>query len=176
VLLPVFVSSWQMECCGTPFKLGEHLQWRLRFVEAGRSDSGPVEHHVELTAHAEPFSRDLGEVGRTDTRLTAGAAVLYWSAAGAVAGAVILTGGVHEDHHAGVPEDFPVTTGMVRRIRVETRDYREDPAQSRTWVKAHSRATYRDVSMSPTWFADVPGDAGQTRAETGVLVDLEVND
>jgi hypothetical protein len=92
MLLPVFVSSWQVECCGEPLKLGEHVQWRLRFVEAGRSDSGPVEHHVELTAHTESFSWDLGEVGRKDTRLTAGAAVLYWSAAGAVAGAVTLTG------------------------------------------------------------------------------------
>jgi len=176
VLLPVFVSSWQMECCGTPFKLGEQAQWRLLFVDAGRSGSEPVEHHGELTAHAELFSWDLGEPGRTDIRLTAGAAILYWSAADAIAGMVTLTGGVHEDHHADVPEDFPITTGVVRRIRVETRDYREDPPGSRGWVYANSIATYRDVSVSPKWFADVPGEAGRTRAETGVLVELEVDD
>jgi hypothetical protein len=32
------------------------------------------------------------------------------------------------------------------------------------------------VSGLPKWFADVPGDAGRTRAETGVLVELEVDD
>jgi hypothetical protein len=65
---------------------------------------------------------------------------------------------------------------VVRRIRVETRDYREDPPGSRGWVYAHSIATCRDVSGLPKWFADVPGDAGRTRAETGVLVELEVDD
>jgi hypothetical protein len=46
-----------------------------------------------------------------------------------------------------------------------------------TWlVRANSSATCRGVSGSPKWFAGVPDDAGWTRAETGVLVDLEVDD
>jgi hypothetical protein len=43
-----------------------------------------------------------------------------------VAGAVTVTGTVQEDHHAGVPEDFPATTSRVRRIRVESRDFTEE--------------------------------------------------
>jgi hypothetical protein len=83
---------------------------------------------------------------------------------------------VHEDHHAGVPEDFPATTGRVRRIRVESRNVREDPPHSREWVYAGPSVSYRDVSTSPKWFGDLTGDAVRRRSETGVLVDLEVGD
>ncbi|MGW1749956.1 DUF6578 domain-containing protein [Streptomyces sp. NPDC002092] len=30
----VFYESWQMECCGTPFSVGEKVSWPLRFVDA----------------------------------------------------------------------------------------------------------------------------------------------
>jgi hypothetical protein len=104
------------------------------------------------------------------------AAVLYWSAPEELAGAVTATGIVQEDHHAGVPEDFPATTGRVRRIRVESRDFREDRPRSREWVYAGPSASYRDVSRSPTRFDYLTGDAVRRRSETGVLVDLEVGD
>jgi hypothetical protein len=105
-----------------------------------------------------------------------GSAVLFWSAPEVVAGAVTVTGTVREDHHAGVPEEFPVTAGRVRRIRVESRDFTEDPSRSRGWVYAGPGASYRDVSTSPKWFGDLTGDAVRRRSETGVLVDLEVGD
>jgi hypothetical protein len=174
VLLPVFVASWQIECCGEPFALDQVVRWRLLFSEAGRWHSAPHEHEVTLTGQAEPFVWEFGEQDRTDVRLSVGSAVLYWSAPEVVAGAVSVTGAVHEDHHAGVPGDFPATTGRVRRIRVESRDFREDPPHSREWVYAGPSASYRDVSTSPTWFADLTGDAVRRRSETGVLVDLEV--
>jgi hypothetical protein len=178
VLLPVFVASWQIECCGEPFALDEMVRWRLLFSEAGRWHGEPHEHEVTLTGHGEPFVWELGEQDRTDVRLRVGPVVLYWSTPEVVAGAVSVTGAVQEDHHAGIPEDFPVTTGRVRRIRVESRDFREDPPRSRVWVYAGPSASYREVSTSPTWFDDltVTGDAVRRRSETGVLVDLEVDD
>ena len=118
----------------------------------------------------------MGEPDRTHVRLRVGAAVLYWSAPEEVAGAVTVTGTVYEDHHAGVPEDFPANTGRVRRIRVESRDFTEDRPRSREWVYAGPSASYRDVSRSPTRFDDLTGDAVGRRSETGVLVDLEVGD
>ena len=176
VFLPVFVTSWQLECCGEPFERDQHVRWRLLFVESGRSAAEPVEHLVELTADAEPFPWDSGEQGRTGVRLTRGAAVLFCSAAEAMVGAVTLTGGVHEDHHADVPEDFPATPGTVRRIRVETRDFTEDPPRSGAWIPADAGARYRDVSVSPKWFVDMSNTAEPAGVETGVLVDLEVDD
>ena len=127
VLLPVLMASWQIECCGEPFALDQVVRWQLLFSEAGRWRSEPPEHEVTLTGQAEPFGWELGEQDRTGVRLRVGSAVLYWSAPEVVAGAVTVTGTVQEDHHAGVPEDFPATTGRVRRIRGESLDFREDP-------------------------------------------------
>jgi hypothetical protein len=174
VLLPVSVSSWQIECCGEPSAVDQMVRWQLLFTEAGRWPGVPPEHEVTLTGRAEPFGWEFGEQDRTDVRLRVGAAVLYWSAPEELAGAVTATGTVHEDHHAGVPEDFPATTGRVRRIRVESRDFTEE--RWREWVYAGPSASYRDVSTSPTRFDDLTGDAVRRRSETGVLVDLEVGD
>jgi hypothetical protein len=152
------------------------VRWQLLFTEAGRWDSDLPKHEVTLTGQAEPFVWEFGEQDRTDVRLRVGAAVLYWSAPEEVAGAVAVTGSVYEDHHAGVPEDFPATTGRVRRIRVESRDFTEDPPRSQTWVYAGPSASYREVSTSPTRFDDLTGNAVHSRSETGVLVELEVGD
>jgi len=178
VLLPVFVSAWQIECCGEPFAVDQVVRWQLLFTEAGRWHSEPTEHEVTLTGQAEPFEWEFVEHDRTDVRLRVGAAVLYWSAPEELVGAVTVTGTVQEDHHAGVPEDFPATTGRVRRIRVESRYFTEDPPRSREWVYAGPCASYRDVSTSPTRFDDltVTRDGVRRRSETGVLVDLEVGD
>jgi hypothetical protein len=152
------------------------VRWQLLFTEVGRWPGAPPEHEVTLTGRAESFVREFGEQDRADVRLRVGAAVLYWSAPEELAGAVTATGIVQEDHHAGVPEDFPATTGRVRRIRVESRDFREDRPRSREWVYAGPSASYRDVSRSPTRFDYLTGDAVRRRSETGVLVDLEVGD
>lgn len=102
--------------------------------------------------------------------------MLYWSAPKIVAGTVTVTGSVHEDHHGGVPDDLPATTGRVRRIRVESRELTEVSPGSGGWVPAGRSASYRDAGTSPTWFDDAAGDTARRRAETGVLVDLEVDD
>lgn len=178
MLLPVFVSSWQIECCGERFAVDQMVRWQLLFTEAGGWGDEPPEHEVTVTGQAEPFVWELGEQDRADVRLRVGAAVLYWSAPEELVGAVTAIGTVHEDHHAGVPEDFPATMGRVRRIRVESRDFTEVLPRSREWVCAGPSASYRDVSTSPTRFDDLTatGDAVRRRSETGLLVDLEVSD
>lgn len=61
VLLPVFVASWQIECCGEPFAVGQMVRWQLLFTEAGRWHSEPPEHEVTLAGQAEPFVWEEGE-------------------------------------------------------------------------------------------------------------------
>ncbi|MER5795042.1 DUF6578 domain-containing protein [Streptomyces sp. NPDC001980] len=34
-LLKVFYEDWQMECCGTPFTVGDEVTWKLVAYEAG---------------------------------------------------------------------------------------------------------------------------------------------
>jgi hypothetical protein len=94
VLLPVFVVSWQIECCGQPLAVDQGVRWQLLFSEAGRwhGEPEPYEHEVTLTGQAEPFVWELGEPDRANVRLRVGSAVLYWSAPEVVAGAVTVTG------------------------------------------------------------------------------------
>jgi hypothetical protein len=73
--LPVSVESWQIECCWEPFRIGEHVRWRLMFVEQGRFKPEP-EQQVELSAQAEPFSCGDGERGKADIWAAVGGAIL----------------------------------------------------------------------------------------------------
>lgn len=148
-------ASWQIECCGEPFAVDQVVRWQLLFTEVGRWRGEPPEHEVTLAGQAEPFVWEEGERDRTYVQLRVGSAVLYWSASEIVAGAVTVTGSVHEDHHGGAHR------GLARFWRVGA---------------CRPSASYRDVGTSPTWFDDAAGDTARRRAETGVLVDLEVDD
>ena len=129
-----------------------------------------------LTCRATPFSWGFGERGRFDTQLTFGAASLYWAAPLPTRGRLRVTGGVREGSTETVPADFPRTPGTVRRIRVESRRFREVRPGSRCWVYADSTASYRDVDTTPAAFAP-PAFHGHHRVgETGVLVDVDVDD
>ena len=92
MLLPVFVSSWQIECCGERFAVDQMVRWQLLFTEAGGWGDEPPEHEVTVTGQAEPFVWELGEQDRADVRLRVGAAVLYWSAPEELVGAVTAMG------------------------------------------------------------------------------------
>ena len=80
-MLTVWVDSWQMRCCGTPFAVGREVAWTL----------------------SKPADREF---------------------AAAVLGPVLadrLTH--HEEHHGGLPEDAPVTRGIVRSIKAASCTY-----------------------------------------------------
>lgn len=176
MLLPVFVESWQIECCMEPFTIGDQVQWSLLFVERGRfePETGP-EGQIELNGYAEPISWEATEQGRTSIQLSTGSANLYWSAPSPVDGTVTVRGSVYEDHHGDVPDDFPDTSGIIRRLRVQTRPFEQDAQSPGIRVPAAVPPTYRDVDTSPKWFntthVDIHEDAD---LETGVLVDLDV--
>ncbi len=76
MLLPVSVESWQIECCWEPFKIGEHVHWRLMFVEQGRFEPEP-EQQVESDSTRRAVLLEDGEQDRASIRLSTAAAVLY---------------------------------------------------------------------------------------------------
>lgn len=73
MIMTVWVDSWQMQCCGDPFRRGSRVAWTLRDVDP------------------DWFAAMLGPFVRRN-----------------VAAA--------EEHHGGVREDTPPTTGTVARI------------------------------------------------------------
>lgn len=81
MIMTVWVDSWQMQCCGDPFRRGSKVTWTLRDADPGR-----------FAAMLGPFVRRTVEAA--------------------------------EEHHGGVPEDTPPTTGTVTLIA----------AVQRTWM------------------------------------------
>lgn len=118
----VWVDSWQFQCCGEDFGVGDPVSWRLK---GSNSDWAAT----QLGEHAPPPVGWLPVVGRLAGNGFAGA--------GTVVGAgglwVFLAtkgqeppqeraerwvGQLSEDHHIGVPEDARPTAAVVRRIRL----------------------------------------------------------
>jgi len=156
VILPVLVESLQLQCCGTPFAVGDRVAWTLRFLPGAGAESETLE--------------VLVEPGASVVRLGGACLALRDDGpSGTVRGAVM------EDHHGGVPEGHAATDGTVRRIRVVNREFVPHPVEPRSWVRADLPARYRDVRMTPHRYAFVQ-DGARMNHDTELLVDLEVAD
>ena len=171
--LPVFVASWQIECCADPVSVGDQVDWGLVFVERTEPEAARAETLVELDLHAEPWPGGTECLGKYAVTLRTGALTMYWDAPRDVTRVKRLRGEVHEDHHGDFPPGHPTSRGLVRRIRVEERDYEKDP-ETQDSVLILKPTRYRDVTTSPKWFRDSDSDQRVRWAETGILVDLEV--
>ena len=175
MLVPVSVDSWQIECCLEPFSIGELVTWGLLFDEApSATSSSPSNDVSDIEAAASATSLDAVEGYPYPVSLTRGGLRLFWAAPRPVHGQVHLTGTIREDHHVDLPTGHPRTAGTVRRIRVVTRDHRQ--ADSGTWVPTSDPPRYRDVSTCPRRFSWPDHDTPVLALQTGVLVDLDVED
>ena len=141
-------------CGGEPFAVGNTVSWTLRFLPGARAGDEAVDLLVAP--------------GATVVRL--GGAYLAVRAHGASG---VLRGAVLEDHHGDVPEGHPATDGIVRRIRVVTRQFVPHPSEPRSWVPAEAPPRYRDVRTTPERYAFSQDGAVMTQ-DTDLLVDLEV--
>ena len=163
---PVFLDSWQIECCGRPVSIGDSVEWRLEFSEATGSTTSEA-WYATVEAAVEPD--DYGAVVRS------GALVAWWSGKGRRAGSAVLGGVFHQEHHHGLPDRFPCTHGLVRRVQVLTRAYLLSPLRNE-WLTIPGATCLRDVERSPKYFGGKrrePG-AGFMTMDTGLLVRLEV--
>jgi hypothetical protein len=166
--IPVFIEFWQIESGpDVPPAVGDHVEWGLLFKELATEHSHPHSDRkrVLLTAKASPYPREFA-LGEYPTRLDAPGIALYWDAPRTVTGPVALTGHVLADWHDYVPEDFPLTRGVVLSIDVEYRCTVPAPLNpaGAGVVDPEGPATYQPVDKSPKWF-----DRG-----TGILAVIEL--
>ncbi|MBT2417435.1 hypothetical protein J7F01_20595 [Streptomyces sp. ISL-22] len=169
----VFYADWQMECCGTPFSLGDEVSWPLLFQPADDLLGGG--RHDRLTEIAGPVEDVPGDGGavrvlRAESGLvvalhTYPVEVLAEEELGdVVAGDRLrLTGLLTAEFHGdpGLPE----TRGRVRAIQVLRQGLAEAAPGSRTGEPGAGERSLRSVRECPKWFAE---------ADKGVLVTLEV--
>ncbi|MYT05406.1 MULTISPECIES: DUF6578 domain-containing protein [Streptomyces] len=157
----VFYADWQMECCGTPFSVGEEVGWPLLFRAADDVLGGGWDHH--LTELAGPVEQGAVRVLRDGDGLVVGVAEGVPVPEDSHRFVGLLT---VETHGGRLPE----VRGQVRRVQVVTQEYGRTEPGSRTWEPVPGRRSLRSVDACPKWFA---GGGGE-RSEAGVLVTLEV--
>ncbi|MEU8469240.1 DUF6578 domain-containing protein [Streptomyces sp. NPDC029006] len=59
----VFYGNWQMECCGTPFAVGDEVAWMLvPYAEEERRENAGYGAEAEVENHAAPEQETLGRV------------------------------------------------------------------------------------------------------------------
>ncbi|MQW76078.1 hypothetical protein GHK92_09340 [Nocardioides sp. dk4132] len=168
--LTVHVAAWQLEEDGGVIAVGDQLAAWLEFRESSRGDQGPDQHH-RLTGLARAIPPWAGaEGGRHPTVIDADGATIYWDAPRPVTGPVGLIG-VLAANNVDAPDGFPMTEGLVTRVRMEWQDHR--PGDGAAWYPVPGTARYEDLQSSYLPHAG-PIDPVTRVVWTGVLVDLEV--
>lgn len=173
VRVVVSVEDWQFQCCGDDFAIGDTVSWRL----VGGDDDWVA---TTLGDHAPPPVGRLPVIGQLAGDMGAGTVVgigdlrVFLADRGqepAVEQADRWVGQLSEDHHVvGAPEDLPLTTAVVSRIRLVRVGYHDDPVQQ-AQVPTPGTATTEDVDPAPRW----PEERVAGRRFIGFLVDLDVS-
>lgn len=172
--LVVHVPAWHLEEDGAVVTVGDHLSTWLEFHESTRWDQ-PPDRQSRLTGSAGAISSWPGaEYGRHPTVIDVHGAAVYWDAPEPTSGPVDVTG-VVSANIVDAPEGFPVTTGIVTRVRMEWQDH--EPGDDGAWYPVPGTARYEDLRVSylPRHeFTDAPARAREMFAWSGVLIDLDV--
>lgn len=149
--VPILYWGWQYECCGDPFRVGDEVEWPLSLNVAGEPWM-PTAWSLETEIRATDVDGHSVRVGD---------AVAY--AEDPLTEPRTAPVMLYEEHHGGIPENFPATRGTVARIRVVSVVFRGGHAVLDT-------AELREVDAMPELFRS--GSGQEFRSEVGVLVDL----
>ncbi|MFC7266602.1 DUF6578 domain-containing protein [Streptomyces lutosisoli] len=180
----VFYADWQMECCGTPFSVGDEVSWPLALeYEEDILDGGWSEQLSKISAPVE-WARDgdgVIQVLRADEGLVAAlncdpvdASVLpdpgEWGH---------RVGLLTVERHCG---RWPETTGRVLSIALVHQGFVETGPDSRTYFADRRDRFLEPVSSCPSRFGReydairTETGARRHRGRTGVLVELHLPD
>jgi hypothetical protein len=141
VILTVRVPEYQLEEDGQVLSVGDDMSSWLRFEEAGRSPL-PVERVRLIRGVTRLLPNWPGaETDRHPHQIEVDRGVLYWDAPEPVEGVVEIAGSVSSSI-IDAPDGFPATTGVVRRVRME---WREFVYESRGWRNEDGQARYEEV-------------------------------
>jgi hypothetical protein len=79
--MTVWVSAWQMQCCGEPFRLGSPVTWTVRDAdaewlaavlgdEASKAVDAAEDHHSDADAGSEPVTGTVSRITAVHCRYT----------------------------------------------------------------------------------------------------------
>jgi hypothetical protein len=169
----VFYEGWQMECCGTPFSVGDEVSWPLLLLDGDTVLGGGW--RDQLTEVAGPVE-DVGGVRmvREETGLP-----------------VALGGDPDaEEDRRPQPGSRTRSAGLlsVERhgakwpeagVQVLTQTWAETAPGSRSYEPVAGKRGLRAVERCPRWFTETEGERaadgrGRRSRESGVVVTLDV--
>lgn len=172
-MLTVFVYFWDLEDSREVLRVGQRVEWRLTFDEG--PDGRRPEHVQEVRGSVSrltswegtPLPPDTGACGLS----LASGGTLYWAwpPPPALEGEVTVTGTVQRDGPQNAPDDFPLTSGVIRRIRMETQ-----MADIRMGRVVHRDDPPLYEAVEESYFPPLHRPNGQMW--TGVLVHLDDGD
>lgn len=173
----VFYEDWQMECCGTPFSVGDEVSWPLLLLDADTVLGGGW--RDQLTEVAGPVE-DVGGVRmvREETGLPValGADPDAEEDLRPQPGSRTRSVGLLSVERHGAK--WPEAVGRVRAVQVLTQAWAETAPGSRSYEPAAGRGL-RVVERCPRWFTETEGERasdgrGRRARESGVVVTLDV--
>jgi hypothetical protein len=142
VILTVQVAAWELEEDGRVLRVGDDFSSWLTF-HAADATSTSVQDVQVILGSARPLPSWPGEglvVHPVQIDLVGGA--LYWEAPDPIEGPVEVIGTVCTNN-IDAPDGFPETTGVVRRIRMEWRDY--VMGSDKSWRDVSGGLRYEEV-------------------------------
>ncbi|MFI6803976.1 DUF6578 domain-containing protein [Streptomyces luteogriseus] len=174
----VFYEDWQMECCGTPFSVGDEVSWPLLLLDpdtvlgGGWRDqlseiAGPVEDVGGVRVVREetglPVALGADPDAEVDRRPKPGSRTR-------LAGLLSVERHGAKWHEAG---------GRVRAVQVLTQTWAETGPGSRSYEPVAGKRGLRAVERCPRWFTETEGERaadgrGRRSRESGVVVTLDV--
>jgi hypothetical protein len=155
----VYYENWQMECCGSPFSVGDEVSWPLLLCDADDVLGGGW--YDQLSKVSGPVEGGTVPVLRDENGLVVAVG------AGEIEGAaewVRLVGLLTVEGHSDGP---PEVRGRVRAVQLVTQEYAPLAPGSLTWVPVPGERRLRSVESCPKWFGE---------RDAGVMVTLEVPD
>ncbi|MFF8395976.1 DUF6578 domain-containing protein [Streptomyces sp. NPDC016172] len=174
----VFYEGWQMECCGTPFSVGDEVSWPLLLLDADTVLGGGW--HDQLTEVAGPVE-DVGGVRmvREETGLPValGADPDAEEDRRPQPGSRTRSAGLLSVERHGAK--WPEAGGRVRAVQVLTQTWAETAPGSRSYEPVAGKRGLRAVERCPRWFTETEEERaadgrGRRSRESGVVVTLDV--
>ena len=162
MILTVRVATWELEENGRVLSVGDEFSSWLTFHEADAT-STPAQDVQMILGSARPLPTWPGEglaVHPVQIDLADGA--LYWEAPGPVEGPVEVIGTVCTNN-IDAPDGCPETTGVVRRIQMEWRDY--VMGSDKSWRDVSGGLRYEEVPATYFPFPPIEIDEPDPEAE-----------
>jgi hypothetical protein len=161
VIWTVRVAAWELEENGRVLTVGDEVSSWLTFHEADAM-SASAQDVQTIRGRARPLPTwPGGGFGAHPVQIDLAAGALYWDAPDQVEGAVEVVGTVCTNN-IDAPDGFPETTGVVRRTRMDWRDY--VMGSDKSWRGVSGGPRYEEVPE--TYFPPVEIEAPDPEVES----------